>query len=172
MGRRRGRMLLASGAVGLALTACIACTPTPAPRPTPTGFASAEEAFAAAEATYRAYVDALNSQRAMEESLPDPSTFLTGDALAAEVAATEALAARSMRLDGPTRVQSVRHIQADALSADVGICLDASLTRVIDDDGRDRTPSDRADALGLRVQVIWSASQPLISSTEASDSEC
>ena len=47
------------------------CTPTPAPTPTPTAaFASEEEAFAAAEETYRAYNDALNSV-----DPADPDTF-------------------------------------------------------------------------------------------------
>jgi ABC-type oligopeptide transport system substrate-binding subunit len=56
---RERRFAAATLALALALTT--ACAPDPAPTPSPTGFASQEEAFAAAEATYRAYVDALNA---------------------------------------------------------------------------------------------------------------
>lgn len=60
---------MAVGAV-LAVVLVSGCTPTPEPTPTPTGFANEEEAFRAAEETYRAYVDALN-----EVDLADPATF-------------------------------------------------------------------------------------------------
>ncbi len=54
----------------LALALTTGCMPEPEPTPSPTGFASEEEAFAAAEETYRAYVDALN-----QVDLSDPETF-------------------------------------------------------------------------------------------------
>ncbi len=62
--------LLAVLTVGM-LAVLAACAPAPAPSPTtsPT-FSSEAEAFAAAEATYRAYVDALNAV-----DLADPRTF-------------------------------------------------------------------------------------------------
>lgn len=64
--RRFGAFTMVLGVMVLA-----GCTPSPAPTPTPTAaFASEEDAFAAAEETYRAYTDALNSV------VPaDPSTF-------------------------------------------------------------------------------------------------
>src|SRR5688500_5990965 len=46
------------------------CAGDPEPAETTHGFASEEEAFAAAEETYRAYVDALN-----QVDLSDPETF-------------------------------------------------------------------------------------------------
>ncbi len=74
---------VAALAFGLAIVAGLAtgCRPEPAPSPTAPVFSSEEEAFAAAEQTYRAYVDALN-----EVDLSDPATFeavyawTTGDA--------------------------------------------------------------------------------------------
>src|SRR5690606_38234156 len=49
----------------------VGCSPEPDPTPTPTAaFASEEEAFAAAEETYRAYIDAFNAV-----DLQDPATF-------------------------------------------------------------------------------------------------
>ena len=81
----------------LAVGALAGCGPTdPTPTPTPTGFASEAEAFAAAEATYRAYVDALN-----QVDLSDPSTFeevyrwTTGDANAAIRTSLSSMAAEN-----------------------------------------------------------------------------
>ncbi|HOQ22628.1 MAG TPA: hypothetical protein PLN62_09415, partial [Microbacterium sp.] len=70
MASRMRRTFPAVGAALLALALVTGCAPEPAPTPTPTGFASDDEAFAAAEATYRAYVDALNAV-----DLSDPATF-------------------------------------------------------------------------------------------------
>jgi hypothetical protein len=69
----RERRFAAAATLALALALTTACAPDPAPTPSPTGFASQEEAFAAAEATYRAYVDALNAV-----DLSDPATFEAG----------------------------------------------------------------------------------------------
>ena len=68
----RTRVTAAALGALLMLTLAGCTTPEPTdPTPTPTSaFASEEEAFAAAEATYRAYVDALN-----EVDLSDPETF-------------------------------------------------------------------------------------------------
>ncbi len=79
---RRSAAVVVALAVTLGATAC-----QPEPTPTPTGpaFASEDEAFAAAEETYRAYVDALN-----QVDLSDPETFeavyawTTGEANAGE----------------------------------------------------------------------------------------
>lgn len=61
-------------ALGLLLLAgatLAGCSPAPEPTPSPTAaFASEEESFAAAEETYRAYIDAFNAV-----DLQDPSTF-------------------------------------------------------------------------------------------------
>ena len=57
--------------LALALVAGMAaCQPEPQPTPGGPVFATEEEAFAAAEETYRAYVDALN-----QVDLSDPETF-------------------------------------------------------------------------------------------------
>ncbi len=78
---------VAAVTVALAMVVPLAtgCQPDPAPSPTGPAFATEEEAFAAAEETYRAYVDALN-----QVDLSDPETFeavyawTTGDANASE----------------------------------------------------------------------------------------
>ena len=69
--------------IALAIATTVsACTPEPAPTPTPTGFASEDEAFRAAEETYRAYVDALNARLELAESrhVRTRLCWTTGDA--------------------------------------------------------------------------------------------
>ena len=72
-------------ALAIVLGMATGCQPEPEPSPTGPVFATEEEAFAAAEETYRAYVDALN-----QVDLSDPETFeavyawTTGDANAGE----------------------------------------------------------------------------------------
>ena len=57
------RTLASTLAAFAVVGALVGCAPSSEPTPTPTGFASEAEAFEAAEATYRAYVDATNAQR-------------------------------------------------------------------------------------------------------------
>ena len=64
------RAAAAAIVLALALGMTTACQPEPAPSPSGPVFANEEEAFAAAEETYRAYVDALN-----QVDLSDPETF-------------------------------------------------------------------------------------------------
>ncbi len=78
-------------ALVLAAVTLSACAPTPTPSPTPTAaFASEEEAFAAAEEVYRAYIAASN-----DVDFQDPSTFepladyTTGDYYLDEAQAAE-----------------------------------------------------------------------------------
>ena len=79
------RVAAVSLALALVLGMATGCQPEPEPSPTGPVFANEEEAFAAAEETYRAYVDALN-----QVDLSDPETFeavyawTTGDANASE----------------------------------------------------------------------------------------
>ena len=76
----KSRLLAAAAVLACVLITTTGCFAQPDPEPTPL-FSSEEEAFAAAEATYRAYVDALN-----QVDLSDPETFeevyawTTGDA--------------------------------------------------------------------------------------------
>ena len=64
------RRAAAAIVLALALGLTTACQPEPSPSPSAPAFANEEEAFAAAEETYRAYVDALN-----QVDLSDPGDF-------------------------------------------------------------------------------------------------
>lgn len=165
-------MLLAGGAAAIALTACVACTPTPAPGPTPTGFASDEEAFAAAEATYRAYVDAVNAKRRDQYSGPAPASFLTGPALDAELASEARFMDAGVSLKGDIRVHALHRLTSTYRTAELGVCLDVTDTQVIDAEGNDATQPDRAGFAGVRIDVLWTPQAALISSTSPSEEQC
>lgn len=143
---------LALSAVGV-----LGCSPTPEPEPTPTpAFASEEEAFAAAEETYRAYNDAGNARRAGADS-PDPQDFLIGDALEGDIDAMNYLQAQGIRVTGTTEVISFGTGDAEISGADVNlnvlVCIDLSRTTVFDSADMDVTPPDRQDRLGMRIAM-------------------
>ncbi len=77
----RSRLSVIVAASALAAALLSGCTGEPAPVVSTPSFATEDEAFAAAEQTYRNYVDALN-----QVDLSDPATFepvyawTTGDA--------------------------------------------------------------------------------------------
>ena len=157
-------------ALGLALTACSPQT-DPVATPTPTGFTSEEEAFAAAEATYRAYIDALNEARRGATDVA-PESYLIGQALADSDQASRLLLDRGWRIEGPSRMTKAALSWWDESGVTVAVCLDSGSTRVIDEAGADVTPDDRAVLIALEVRMIWSPSHPLITTSEVSESGC
>lgn len=162
----------AVAAVALALTT--ACTPdaAPTPSPSPTGFASEEEAFAAAEETYRAYVDAVNARRADADSEVDPKAFLTGSALDADIRSDERFSSRGIRIEGTTRIRSVDLRSVDEKGIELTVCLDATETRVLDEDDTDVTPADRPTVLPVDVMVAGGPGNLLIAESTTGDSSC
>ncbi|WP_347125587.1 hypothetical protein [Microbacterium sp. SY138] len=142
MSRRLGALTTVAVAVTLA-----GCAPTPAPTPTPTAaFASEEEAFAAAEATYRAYTDALNSV-----DFSDPSTFDAVYVLLSNASATSTrkifseFHAAKVRTVGLTEYDSFAGISADLSTGSISatVCVDVSAVDVVDESGKSIVLSDR-----------------------------
>ncbi|MCR2814814.1 hypothetical protein [Microbacterium jiangjiandongii] len=152
----------ARGAIGavtsvmlvLGLTAC-APEPEPTPTPTATGFASEAEAFAAAEETYRAYVEALN-----QVDLSDPDTFeavyawTTGEANAAARESFSQMHANGWTVGGestPTVVEA--RAGEDAHEVEVAVCVDVSEVTLVDPSNESVVSPDRPDiqsmALGM-----------------------
>lgn len=133
------------------------CTPTPESTPTPSpAFTSEEEAFAAAEATYREYNDAGNSRRNGEGG--DPSEFLIGAALDADRAAAENLKASGLRVVGTvdviafTRVDT--NISPEAVSVEAVVCLDTSGTKLLNEQGQDVSNENRKTIIASIVQMV------------------
>lgn len=148
--------LLATALMTATLTGCGPAAPTPTP--TPTGFASEEEAFAAAEATYRAYVDALN-----QVDLSDPTTFeevyrwTTGDANAGARESFSEMYADGWSVSGESEIVSFRQTigLTPTLSSGTGIaCLDVSAVTLTDAAGRSVVEPDRPQIQTITVEVV------------------
>ena len=175
--RSPARRYLAVGCVALSTVGILGCSPTPEPEPTPTpAFASEEEAFAAAEETYRAYINAGNA-RIAGSTTADPRVLLSGSALEADIDTSNLLSEKNLRLEGKAALTSFIGTSA-LLSAspevvNATVCVEAAGTRLIDVDGNDVTPSDRPDASSLEVTFISVGDMLLISdSTVLEGADC
>ncbi|MBD3940822.1 hypothetical protein IF188_03785 [Microbacterium sp. NEAU-LLC] len=158
---------LGLAAAAVMLSGCLA--PAPEPTPTPTAvFASEAEAFAAAEETYRAYVDAENARWADANSEPSPESFLVAAALDEEIDVNRQFDEAGMRATGQNRVDRVDGVEADLRAGDVSIdvCLDVTDSAVVNADGEDVTPPDRAPQLLVRADLTTVGSGLLIERTE------
>lgn len=159
----RGRRMAgvwAVAAVALALTT--ACTPAPGPQPSPspTGFASEEEAFAAAEETYRAYVDALN-----QVDLSDPETFepvyalTTGNFHEDERKLFSEYHAEGYVVSGESTVALVEPLtwEKNVQTATLAACVDVSEVELVDSEGKSLVSPDRVDIQSTLVTLTASS---------------
>lgn len=142
------------------------CTPEPEPTPTPTAaFASEEEAFAAAEEVYRAYIDASN-----HVNVSDPETFeplfdlASGDFEAADRKSLSELHAENYTLRGSVSMAHFDGVSSaypyDVITAT--ICVDVSKSDVVDSSGNSVVPTTRPDMNPLRVTFRQSDDSLLI----------
>lgn len=177
MTRRRRTPLLA--VIACAAVLMTGCQPTPGPTPSSsaTGFATEAEAFAAAEATYRAYVDALNNV-----DLSDPATFepvfalTTGEVSANERKSLSQMHADSWVVSGDSTVSLAepRSWDAAAQRAEINVCLDVSAVEVKDSSGASMVNPDRANLQSLVVETMSapsSATGMVVSSILAREGE-
>jgi len=144
---------------GVLISGC-APQPTSDATPTPT-FTSDADAFAAAEATYRAYVDALN-----QVDLADPETFeavyawTTGDASAAARELFSWMHADNQVVSGDSRITAIASTsgaRANAVSLDV--CVDVSEVDVRDESGETVVAPDRVDVQKMRLEFARSRTE-------------
>lgn len=168
---------VAAAAVALALVVGMTtgCQPEPTPSPSGPVFANEDEAFAAAEETYRAYVDALNGRRSDPRSDPDPQTFLIGEALEVDIETQQQLHQQGLTLVGTTAITSVQSLAAQPNTGHVQleVCLDSTETRVLNDGGDDVTPADRAPISLITVDLAGATGSLFIEkSTTKSVGEC
>lgn len=131
----------------------------PQPTPTPT-FTSEAEAFAVAEATYRAYVDALN-----QVDLADPETFeavyawTTGDLNAGERQLFSRMHADGESVAGMSSIELFLPTKFDASKGLVvaDVCLDVSEVEVTNNSGVSVVSPDRVDTQYMRVSFVPSS---------------
>ncbi|MFJ4175686.1 hypothetical protein [Microbacterium sp. NPDC089696] len=173
---RRRLSLIAIGAlaVGGMLSGC---APSPAPTPTPTpAFASDEEAFAAAEEVYRAYIAALNA-RAAGRSIPNPRNYLIGRALESDIDGQEYLDGNGLSLQGTVAVTDLilGHVEHMTTGVQVSAtaCIDLSESETLDQDGDIVTPIDRPSVIAQAVRFVYVDTSFLITEeTEAEATSC
>lgn len=145
-----------------------ACTPEPQPAPTPTptstGFASEADAFAAAEETYRAYVDALN-----QVDLSDPATFeavyawTTGDLNASDKKNFTQWSAEGYEITGEaavSRVAPVAFVSGRVGEVALEACYDIHEVDVLDRSGASIVSAERPAIQALRILMVESAATP------------
>ncbi len=150
--------MVAAALSGLLVLALAGCT-TPEPEPTPTpGFSSEEEAFAAAEETYRAYVDALN-----QVDLSDPETFeavygwTTGDANANERKSLTGMHADGWIVNGDTAVVGFHPEAFKDVTVNAVVCSDVSAVEVTNADGQSMVSPNRPSTYALQVTFVQSS---------------
>ncbi|RKT31206.1 hypothetical protein DEU34_3145 [Microbacterium sp. AG1240] len=135
------------------------CSVTPEPNePTP-AFTTEEEAFAAAEETYRAYVDALN-----QVDLSDPETFepvfalTTGELNESDRTNFSAWHADGYSLSGQSFVELIETISTDlpegGREAKIGACYNVEDVNVLDDAGRSVVEASRPAMQRLEVTLV------------------
>jgi hypothetical protein len=143
----------------LLLAGCGGSDPIPTLPPTPSAtpiFASEEEALAAAEEAYAAYrrtSDLIASDGGSDPERIEP--FVTESRLADEMRGFATMREKRLRIVGEAsfEVLSVQRYEEFGGDAEVVFyaCSDISEARVIDESGRDVTPTDRSDRLVLEV---------------------
>ncbi|MFT4212854.1 MAG: hypothetical protein QM626_13400 [Microbacterium sp.] len=156
-----------TAAAGIVLAAALlaGCVPDPDPTPSATGFADEDAAFAAAEATYRAYVDALN-----QVDLSDPATFeevyrwTTGDALSQEKESLSTMHADGWIVSGASSVIAFRSVAVDLVTGDGNAlaCVDVSAVTLVDANGASQVSADRPDIQTVTVAFEFSSTSPTL----------
>jgi hypothetical protein len=151
------RMAAAATALGLTLLAAgtlAACSPDdpvepPGPAPSRTSvFASDEEALAAAEEAYAAYLDVANA--VAEDGGADPARFAevtTEEWLKNELSSAESLHSSGNRQVGDVTFSDfvLQYADVNGPTAEIAayVCLDVSQTRFVDSAGNDVTSEER-----------------------------
>ncbi|MGC5223045.1 hypothetical protein ACPW96_10655 [Micromonospora sp. DT81.3] len=157
--RRFGTLVTLAVVAGL-LSGCVG---EPAPAETTPAFVSEDEAFAAAEETYRAYVDAVN-----QVDLSDPETFepvfalTTGEANAAARESFSQMHADGWAVAGDSIPTVIEDGAQEGLpdSLQLSICLVVSDVRVLDSEGASVVSDDRGDVHSMTIHLDASRSAP------------
>jgi len=144
------------------LTACAEPTRLPPPEEPAARaplFASDEEALAAATEAYEEYLAVSNAITSNPDAPLAPLQEKTSSAHFENLEASiTQLRAQGLRSEGSSALASVelqQHSQiGDEILIVVYVCLDVSSTRLLDQNGNDVTPRDRADRVALEVALI------------------
>lgn len=167
--RAGAAVVLVAAAIGLA-----GCTPGPAPKPTPTPlFTSEAEAFKAAEQVYRDY-SAAGAKADSGDSDARPESYLAGAALDEEIANRRDLEAQGLSIKGAAEIASFTGTNFNSATSRVTavLCLDVGGARIIDETGKDVTPTERPTMVPLQVDFARSGNSLLIVRSASGNSQC
>lgn len=164
-------LLGAATATVLTVAVLAGCSPGPQPTPTPPGaFASEEDAFAAAEKTYRAYIDALNQVDFTDSSTFNPVlALLSSEAESSTRKTFTQFYAEKITTTGKTEYDSFKGQEADLQSSTVeaSVCLDVGQVNVLDSNGVSLVSPERPTRQHLEVRFSSSGRTLKISSFAA-----
>jgi len=167
----------------LTLTGCVDGDPLPTLPPTPTStpiFASEEEALAAAEEAYAAYLEMSNLIASEGGVNPERiAALVTDERLIDELRGFETLRELQVHTSGRDTFETIelqRFDQTDdGAEVVLYVCWDASAVRVLDATGADVTPSERNvhDLLEVVMVTVGESPSLVLSSDEPwSSSTC
>lgn len=167
------RRSLIACCIALSALGFLGCSPAPEPEPTPTpAFASEEEAFAAAEETYRAYIDALNGV-----DISNPETFepvfsrTTGEFQVGDRENLSQLHAAEVQMTGSNVMTGFVGLRSSpARDTVVGrVCVDVSDVELIDKSGASAVSPNRAPRYAIDATFTFDAGELLIESATQSE---
>lgn len=147
--------------VALSLTLVTGCTPQPEPVESQDPFPTEEEAFAAAEETYRNYVDALNAV-----DLSDPETFepvyewTTGDLNASDRESFTQWHAEGLTKTGAAAIEEVTLVPMDNHESNelrLEACYNVDAVNVANAAGESLVSPDRPAVQHLQITLVRSA---------------
>ncbi len=175
--RRTPRLLAATLLAVLVLTGCTTpaspTPPPPSPEPTPV-FASDEEALAAAEKAYAAYIATVDAILRDGGSSPERlQPLVAADLYERELAGFEEMSSKGWRGVGQ-RTFELTLQQYSNLDIVVYSCENVSATDVVDSSGTSVVSGDRPDTYLFEVGISDESGRWLISSKEVwqGDSAC
>jgi hypothetical protein len=154
----------------LGLTACLGSDPTLVPDPEPTTtpvFANDEEALAAAEEAYAAYI-AVSDQILIDGGI-NPERLLevaTQEVYDTQLEGYEMLAANSWRSTGGTMVDSVQIQYFDSATVAVYACVDVSKVDVLNRDGNSVVAADRPARSAFEIFFDYDKTKLLVAGQE------
>jgi hypothetical protein len=152
------RPTVAAALAAAVLVVAAGCTGSPEPVESTPAPLTEEEAFAAAEETYRAYVDALN-----QVDLADPETFepvyalTTGDLNASDRENFSTWHAENMRITGTATVDEVAQVSYEADSVVIEACYNITDVDVLDSAGASIVEESRPPVQALQVHQVVGA---------------
>lgn len=153
-----------------------ACTPASEPEPEPTEtalFSSDEEAFAAAEETYREYLAVYNAIDLADGSALDATRdYVTGRYAASERESISRLQAEELSRHGASKLVSFEgqsYERPDRINA--RICSDVSETDIVDVNGKSVVSPTRPDRYALDVTFIIDGEAILLAESQAVEDE-